>query len=164
MNCPIFQQYLSHIRTTSLLKFLSMFVTHQDNFIIQFSDNVCDKIGEPCHCINPFSDNVRDIWGQLPCQIFWQCVWQIRWTVSLYQPIFRQWPWHIRSTTLSNFMTMCVTYQDNCITLSSHFLTMSVTYQANYFFKYRNVEKESEKNYKHKLWLRWAKLKLKIKL
>ena len=102
MNCPIFQQYLSHIRTTSLLKFLSMFVTHQDNFIIQFSDNVCDKIGEPCHCINPFSDNVRDIWGQLPCQIFWQCVWHIKTTVSLYHSIFWQCLWHIRPTTLSN--------------------------------------------------------------
>ena len=62
-----------------------------------------------------FSNNVCDISGQLPYQIFWQCVWQIRRTVSLYHPIFRQCPWHIRSTTLLKFLTMCVTYQVNLI-------------------------------------------------
>ena len=65
--------------------------------------------------------------------------------MSLYQPIFRQCPWHIRSTTSSNFLTMCVTYQDNCITVSSHFLTMSVTYQTNYLVKGRNGEKRKWK-------------------
>ena len=102
LNCPIFQQCLWHTMSTTLLNFLPMFVTYQDNFIIPFSDNVCDKSGEPCHCINPFSDNVRDISGQLPCQILWQCVWHIRTTVSHYHPIFWQCLWHIRPTTLSN--------------------------------------------------------------
>ena len=79
--------------------------------------------------------------------IFWQCVWQIRKTVSLYHSSFRQCPWHIRSTTISNFLNMCVTYQENCITVWSHFPTMSVTYQANYLVKGRDGEKKwGEKN------------------
>ena len=82
LNCPIFQQCLWHTRSTTFLNFVLMFLTHQYNLIIQFSDNVCDKSDELCHCIIPFSDNVRDISGQLPCQIFWQCVWHIRTTVS----------------------------------------------------------------------------------
>ena len=108
---------------SELSYFPTMSVTYHVNYLVKFSANVCD------------------ISGQLYNPIFWQCVWQIRWTVSLYQPIFRQCPWHMRSTTLSNFLTMCVTYQDNCITVSSHFLTMSVTYQANYLVKCRNGEK-----------------------
>ena len=36
---------------------------------------------------------------------------------------------------MSNFLNMCVTYQENCITVSSHFPTMSVTYQANNIVK-----------------------------
>ena len=64
-----------------------------------------------------FSNNVCDISGQLPYQIFWQCVWRIKSTLS------------------SNFLTMCVTYQANCITVSSHFPTTSVTYQVNYLVK-----------------------------
>ena len=115
MNCPIFWQCLWHTRSSTLSNFLSMLVTYQDNPMIQFSDNVCDKSGKLCHCIIPVSDNVRDISGQLPSQIFWQCVWHIRKTVSLYHPIFRQCPWHIRSNTLLNFLTMCVTHQVNLI-------------------------------------------------
>ena len=99
-----------------------MSVTYQVNYLVEFPDNVCDITIQPYH------------------PIFWQCVWQIRRTVSLYDPIFRQCPWQIRSITLSNFLTMCVTYQDNCITVSSNFLTMSMTYQANYLVKfYDNV-------------------------
>ena len=101
MNCPIFWQCLWHTRSSTLSNFLSLFVTYQDNPMIQFSDNVCDKSGKLCHCIIPVSDNVRDISGQLPSQIFWQCVWHIRKTVSLYHPIFWQCLWHIRPTTLS---------------------------------------------------------------
>ena len=82
-----------------------MCVTHQDNLIIQFSDNVCDKSSKLCHRIIPFYDNVCDISGKPPCQIFWQCVWHIRMTVSLYHPIFRQCLWHIRPTTLSKVAT-----------------------------------------------------------
>ena len=106
---------LSHFPTMSvtyralgqvtLSNFLSMFVTYQDNLIIQFSDKVCDKSGKLCHCIIPVSDNVRDISGQLLSQIFWQCVWHIRKTVSLYHPIFRQCLWHIRPTTLPKLAT-----------------------------------------------------------
>ena len=107
-NCPIFQQCLWHTRSTTLLNFLSMCVKYQDNLIIPFSDNVCDKSGKLCHCIIPVSDNVRDISGQLPCQIFW----------------------------------ICVTYQENSITVSSHFPTMSVTYQAKYLVKGRDGEKK----------------------
>ena len=84
--------------STTLLNFLPMFVTYKDNFIIPFSDNLCDKSGKLCHCIIPVSDNVRDISGQLPCQIFWICVWHIRKSVSLYHPIFRRCLWHIRPT------------------------------------------------------------------
>ena len=113
-----------------MLDFLTMCVTHQDNDIIQFSDNVFDTSGQPYH------------------PIFWQCVWQIRQTVSLYHPIFWQCLWHIWSTTLSNFLTMCVTYQDDCITVSSHFPTMSVTYQAKYFVKGCDGGKKREKKKK----------------
>ena len=102
--------------------FPTMSVTYQVNYLVKFSGNVCDISVQPYH------------------PIFGQCVWQIRQTVSLYDPIFRQCPWHIRSITLSNILIMCVTYQDNCITVSSNFLTMSVTYQANYLVKfYDNV-------------------------
>ena len=90
LNCPIFQQCLLHTRSTTLLNFLSMFVKYQDNLIIPFSDNVCDKSSKLCHCSIPISDNVCD-----------------------------------RSTTLSNFLRMCVTYQENCITVSSLFPTIS---------------------------------------
>ena len=38
-----------------------MCVKYQDNLIIPFSDNVCDKLGKLGHCIIPVSDNVRDI-------------------------------------------------------------------------------------------------------
>ena len=124
---PIFRQCPWHIRSTTLLNFLAMCVTYQFNLIIQFLDNVCDKSGKLYLCMILFSDNVRDISGQLPCQISWQCVWHIRTTVSLYHPIFWQCPWHIRPTTLSNFMTMCVTYHGNWISVLSHFPTMSVT-------------------------------------
>ena len=91
----------------TLSNFLSMFVTYQDNLIIQFSDKVCNKSGKLCHCIIPVSDNVRDISGQLflLSKIFWQCVWRIRKTVSLYHPIFRQCLWHIRLSTLSKVAT-----------------------------------------------------------
>ena len=37
---------------------------------------------------------------------------------------------------------MCVTYQDDCITVSSHFPTMSVTYQANFVKGYDREKKE----------------------
>ena len=40
---------------------------------------------------------------------------------------------------------MCVTYQENCITVSSHFPTMSVTYQAKYLVKGRDGEKKGGK-------------------
>ena len=88
-----------HIRSTTFSNFLTMCVTYQDNLIIQFSDKVCDKSGKLCHCIIPVSDNVRDISGQLPCQMFWIFVWHIRKTVSLYHPIFRWCLWHMRPTT-----------------------------------------------------------------
>ena len=89
----------------TLSNFLSMFVTYQDNLIIQFSDKVNDKSGKLCHGIIPVSDNVRDISVQLLSQIFWQCVWRIRKTVSLYQPIFQQCLWQIRQTTLPKLAT-----------------------------------------------------------
>ena len=105
LNCPIFWQCLWHTRSTTLSNFLSMFVTYQDNLIIQFSDKVNDKSGKLCHGIIPVSDNVRDISVQLLSQIFWQCVWRIRKTVSLYQPIFQQCLWQIRQTTLPKLAT-----------------------------------------------------------
>ena len=92
--------------------FPTMSVTYQVNYLVKVSDNVCDVSSQPYH------------------PIFWQCVLQIRQTVSLYHLIFWQCLWHIRWTTLSNFLPMCVTYQDNCITVSSNFPTM--TYQANH--------------------------------
>ena len=61
-----------------------MSVTYQVNYLVKFPDNVCDTSIQPYH------------------QIFLQCVWQIRRTVSLYHPIFRHCPWHIWSTTLLN--------------------------------------------------------------
>ena len=107
LNYRIFRKCLWHTRSTTLSNFLSMFVTYQDNLIIQFSDKVCNKSGKLCHCIIPVSDNVRDISGQLflLSKIFWQCVWRIRKTVSLYHPIFRQCLWHIRLSTLSKVAT-----------------------------------------------------------
>ena len=77
--------------------FPTMSVTYQVNYLVKFSDNVCDASSQPYHLI------------------FWQCVSQIRQTVSLNHSIFRQCLWHIRSTTLLNFLTMCVTYQFNLI-------------------------------------------------
>ena len=63
-------------------------------------------------------DNVCDTLGQPYPPFFWQCVWYIRTTIS------------------SNFLTMHVTNQANCVTVSSHFPTMSVTYQVNYLVKF----------------------------
>ena len=80
-----------------------------------------------------------------------QYVWQIRETVALYHSIFRQCPWHIRSTTLSNFLNMCVTRQENCITVSSLFPTMSVTYQANYLVKGCEGENKRGRGRKEKM-------------
>ena len=36
----------------------------------------------------------------------------------------------------SHFLTMCVTNQENCVTVSFQFQTMSVTYQVNYHIKF----------------------------
>ena len=87
-----------------------MSVTYQDSYHVKFSVNVCDTSGKHYH------------------PIFWQCVWQIMWTLSLYHLIFRQCLWHIwiipfsdnvcdilGQVTLSNFLSMFVTYQDNLI-------------------------------------------------
>ena len=123
-----------------------MSVTYQDSYHVKFSVNVCDTSGKHYH------------------PIFWQCVWQIMWTVSLHHPIFRQWPWHIwiiafsdnvcdilgqlpcqifcqclwhiKTTLSSNFLTRCVTNQANCVTVSFQFPPMSVTYQVNYLVKF----------------------------
>ena len=137
LNCPIFQQCLWHVRSSTLLNFLSMFVKYQDNLII------------------PFSDNVRDISGQLPCQIFWICVWHVRKTVSLYHPFFRQCLWHIRPITLSKVATEkkrgggrkekmtvvrvttttlpvdSLTATDCNVATDAFFLTIGVTYHKN---------------------------------
>ena len=114
---PILWQCPWHIRPTTLLNFMTLRVTYQVNLSIKFSDIMSNKSGKLYHCIIPFSDNVCDISGQLPCLIFWQCVWPINSILS------------------SNFLTICVTNQVNCITVSSHFPTMSVTYQVNYLFQ-----------------------------
>ena len=50
-------------RVTVSSHFPTMSVTYQVNYLVKFSDNVCDISGQLCHCIIPFSDNVCDISG-----------------------------------------------------------------------------------------------------
>ena len=46
-----------------------MSVTYQVNYLVKFSEYVCDISGKLYHFIIPFSGDVSDISGQLPCQI-----------------------------------------------------------------------------------------------
>ena len=131
-RCWISWQCVWHINSTLSSNFLTMCVTNQANCITVSSHFPTMSVTYQVNYLVKLSDNVCDISSQPYHPIFWQSVKQIRRTVLLYHLIFRQCPWHIRPTTLFNFLTMCVTNQANSVTISSHFQTMSMTYQVNY--------------------------------
>ena len=101
---------------------------------------MCDISGKQYHCIIPFSDNVCDISGQLPCQRSrrrkkmggkrTEKITAVRVTTTTL-PVNRLTATDYNAAAFAYFLTMGVTYLKNCITLSSHFLTMPVTYQTS---------------------------------
>ena len=54
---------------TVSFQFPPMSVTYQVNYLVKCSEYLCDISGKLYHFIIPFSGDVSDIWGQLPCQI-----------------------------------------------------------------------------------------------
>ena len=125
-------------RVTVSTHFPTMSVTYQVNYLVKFSDNVCDISGWLYHCIIPFSDDVCDISGQLFQRLRQRKKREGRekrkkvvTVTTTTLPFDRLTETDCKAATCAYFLTVDVTYHKNCITLSSHFPTIPMTYQTS---------------------------------